>query len=264
MMPALARYQDDFVKALLAQDLSNADTPEIASLSLQAGFKVYRNTVLKACVDALRANFPTVEQLVGSRWFDAAAALYVRGNPPDCVSMIEYGATFAEFLAHFEPARELPYLSGVARLDRCWIESHIAADAEPAAPALLARLAPEALGAAVLKPHPATRWAWFDAHPIYTIWHRNREQVQLADDLPWVAQGALLTRPWAAVQWREIGRGACAFLDACAQDLPLAAAAQKAFDADPDLDLAATLAILLDAGALSLASGSMLSPSLND
>ena len=253
MTAALARYQDDFVSALFAQHPADAAASSVEALCLQPGFKVYRNTILKACVDALRANFPTVEQLVGGRWFGDAAALFVRGNPPDSVSMVEYGAAFADFLAAFEPARELPYLSGIARLDRCWIESHIAADAEPVEPTLLARLAPDTLGAAVLRPHPAARWIWFDAHPIYTIWHSNRTQVQLEGELPWVAQGALLSRPFAAVQWREIGRGHCAFLDACAQDLPLASAAQQALETEPHLDLAAALAALLDAGALCLA-----------
>ena len=28
-------------------------------------FAVYRNTVLKGCIDALQANYPTVGQLVG-------------------------------------------------------------------------------------------------------------------------------------------------------------------------------------------------------
>jgi hypothetical protein len=33
----------------------------------QPGFAVYRNTVLKGCIDALQANYPTVHALVGDR-----------------------------------------------------------------------------------------------------------------------------------------------------------------------------------------------------
>jgi len=250
MTSSLTRYQDDFVQALFARDAGPAAAETLQSLTAQAGFNVYRNTVMKGCVDALRANFPTVERLVGADWFGAAASVFVPGTPPDRISLIEYGATFADFLAHFEPARDLPYLSGVAQLDRAWIESHIAADAEPAAADVLAQLAPEALGAALLRPHPAARWAWFETHPVYTIWHSNRAQIEIDSDLHWTAQGALLTRPSATVQWREIGRGHCAFLNACAQDLSLAEAAQHALTADPALDLARTLADLLEAGAL--------------
>jgi hypothetical protein len=46
-----------------------------------ARFKVYRNTVLKGCVDALAANFPTVLRLVGEDWFRAAALIHVCAEP---------------------------------------------------------------------------------------------------------------------------------------------------------------------------------------
>jgi Putative DNA-binding domain len=55
----LADYQDAFAQALLAEDPGSA-SPELARLVAQPGFAVYRNTVLKGCIDALHANFPAV------------------------------------------------------------------------------------------------------------------------------------------------------------------------------------------------------------
>lgn len=63
MSGSLAAFQDAFVAALTGAPDSAAG--EVAALVGQPGFAVYRNTLAKGCVDALRANFPAVERLVG-------------------------------------------------------------------------------------------------------------------------------------------------------------------------------------------------------
>ena len=107
--------------------------PDLAGLVAQPGFAVYRNTVMKGCVDALQANYPSIAGLVGEAWFRAAAVVHARAHPPLRPTLLDYGAGFAEFLAAFEPARELPYLPDVARLDRCWTDAHVARDEVPVA-----------------------------------------------------------------------------------------------------------------------------------
>ena len=67
----LSTFQDSFSAALLGQA---ADAPWLSALESQPGFAVYRNTVLKGCIDALQANYPTVCQLVGDDWFRAELA----------------------------------------------------------------------------------------------------------------------------------------------------------------------------------------------
>lgn len=252
MGDALARFQNDFVLALHHPDSASAT---LAPLVTQPGFAVYRNTVLKGCIDALEANFPTVARLVGSSWFRAAALPYVRATPPSSVMLMDYGRDFADFLTDFEPARELPYLADVARLDRCWTEAHMAADAPALDADALAALPAEALGELRLRPHPATRWAWHADQPIYAIWRANREEMPLNAELRWIGDGALLTRmPHdGAVCWQAAGPGLCAFLDACAAGETLAKAAQAAqaaCSAQTGLDLARLWAELITTGAL--------------
>ena len=236
-------FQADFAAALFA-----ADAP--TGLARHPAFAVYRNTVMKGCIDALEANFPSVARLVGSDWFRAAAALHVAAAPPRDGRMLIYGDGFADFLAGFEPARELAYLPDVARLDRCWTEAHTAADAPAVDAGWLAALAPDALGTTRLTPHPTARWHWFADAPIYSIWQRNRTGRGLDDELAWQGEGALLSRPGDAVVWCTVGPAACAFLDACAAAEPLGTAATAALAAQPDADLADLIARLLRAGAL--------------
>jgi len=258
-MSALARFQDDFLRAVYdvpvsdmpVSDVPAADAPimppldaQIAAMAAQPGFAVYRNTILKGCVDALQANFPSVARLVGDDWFRAAATIHARASRPAGASLIEYGADFPDFLARFAPARELDYLPGVAALDRCWTEAHVACDEVPLDAAALAHVPAAALGDGVLRPLAAARWRWFDALPVYTIWRLNRE-ARAPEQPAWHGEGALLVRQGGEVRWFGIGRGACAFLDACAAGMPLAGAADAALQAEPALDVAAMLAMLL-------------------
>ncbi len=254
-MPAapgsLARFQDGFARALIApQPGAITDlAPQVASLLRQPGFAVYRNTVLKGCVDALQANYPSVARLVGQEWFRAAALVFVREQLPTQATLLYYGEAFAEFLARFGPAAELPYLPGVAHLDRFWTESHGAPDESALDPVAFAGLAPEAFAATVLHPHPAARWRWFPGQPIYSIWQRNRDALDGEGEIEWRGEGALLARSGSAVRWTQLDAAGCAFLDACTADRPLAEAAAAALAAQEDADLALLMKTLLEAGA---------------
>ena len=263
MTTELCDFQDGFVQALWA--LPDAVPEHLRGLADQPGFAVYRNTVVKGCIDALQANFPAVLRLVGEDWFRAVAALHACARPPLDARLLLYGADFPDFLAGFAPAADLLYLSGVARLDRFWTEAHVAADAPALEPSALAGLPPEQLGDLVLQPHPAARWAWFDGQPVFTLWQRNRRSVaegmDSGDALDWTGEGALLTRPGGVVAWIALEAGGCAFLDACAAGRPLALAADQALSRQADCDLARLMAALLQAGAF--CSAQSVSPTLN-
>ena len=250
----LSDFQDAFAAALL--DPEAVPQGPIAALTRQPGFAVYRNTVMKGCIDALQANYPAVTRLVGEEWFRAAAALYVRANSPRLPMLAEYGADFAEFLAAFEPVQELPYLPAVARLDRAWTEAHQAADTHTLDAATLTALSPEQLATLQLTPHPAARWQWFADVPAYSIWSQNRieDRIDESDDeteIYWRGEGALVARDREGlVRWQPLTEGGCVFLDACAAGRSLQEATTLALDAEPALDFAVLIAQLLAAGAL--------------
>jgi len=250
---ALARFQDAFAHALFVPETEPTAVipPHVAALTAQPAFAVYRNTVMKGCIDALQANYPAVARLVGEEWFRAAAAIHVREALPTDPTLLRYGTAFSDFLARFEPAARLPYLPGVARLDRFWTEAHAAPDEDTLDPAALAGLAPDKLACTVLHPHPAARWAWFADGPIYTIWSRNRTNAPADADLDWRSEGALLVRPRDAVEWIALDAAGCAFLDACAAGETLAEAAQAALRARGEADLTQLMSTLLEAGAFS-------------
>lgn len=244
MTGSLTEFQNHFARVV------RGDVDALGGVTSQPGFAVYRNTVMKGCIDALEANFPSVRRIVGDEWFRAAAAIYVRNRLPSSPVLLEYGADFDEFLSEFEPAAELPYLSAVATLDRFWTEAHIAADEEMLDAAWIAGLDANALASLRLRPHGSARWAWFEHAPVASVWCRNRDS-EAADlgDVVWRGEGVLIVRSAQTVESFALGCGDCAFLDACTGSVTLAEAAARALAADPDTDLAALMRRLLESGA---------------
>lgn len=242
MKTSLGSFQEAFVEALYQRS-----PPGLQGLTEQAGFSVYRNTVLKGCTDALCDNFPSVERLVGTDWLRGAAAIHAQQTPPKDARLVLYGEDFADFLDAFEPARELPYLADVARLDRLWLEAYTA----PQEPALqwsdLAGMTASDLAPCHLQPRASARWRWFDQQPIYSIWRYNREALPLPEELPWHAEGALLVGHAEGVTWQALDVGGCAFLDACASGHDLDQASTLALRAQADLDFTVLLGSLLGA-----------------
>ncbi|MDI1330621.1 DNA-binding domain-containing protein [Pseudomonas sp.] len=232
MKPSLASFQDAFVDALYGTESSLME-----SLTNQPGFTVYRNTVLKGTTDALQANFPTVERLVGTDWLRSAAAIHARLSPPTDARLLHYGADFPGFLDSFVPAQDIPYLGDVARLDLLWTQVHCAADEPGMELNDLSQFPETELGNLRLTPRASTRWLWLPDCPAYTIWRINREQLEMPEELNWQGEGALLTRKAGRVHWQAASVADCAFLDACAAHLPLDLAADKAIETEPDLNL---------------------------
>lgn len=243
MKTPLEAFQDAFAAAIYGHT-----PPAMRSVTAQAAFEVYRNTVLKGSVDALCANFPTVERLVGTDWLRAAAVIYARETPPDDPRLIFYGEGFADFLERFEPARELPYLGPVARLDRMWIEAFTALVQPQLDPGSLGGVSVAKLATCQLQPRTSVRWCWFSELPIFSIWRYNREALPVPQALPWQGEGALVVGQTEGVIWYELGTGGCAFLDACAAGCDLDRASTVALAVQPDLDFHVLLGQLLGAG----------------
>ncbi|HJV43865.1 DNA-binding domain-containing protein [Caulobacter sp.] len=242
-MPELIDFQDAFVAALtgdrpaLSPWLTDGDHP---------GLAVYRNTIAKGCVDALADNFPTALSMVGEDWFRAAAALFAREAPPASAALLDYGEAFPGWLERFPPAAELPYLAGIAHLDRLWIEALFAPEAPALSAQALSSLSPETLAQTPLSPHPSVRFAAFDAG-LPSLWRaarEGREDLEISE----TPETLLLVRRDGAVTHRVVGAAETAFLRACRQGLTAGEAAQAAAMADPETPFASPFATLIADG----------------
>ena len=151
MNAPLAALQADFAAAL--RDRSPDAVPDGFSDAAARRFRVYRNNARVALIEALAAAYPAVSRLVGEPFFHRMAGVYAAAEPSRERTLNLYGETFADFVAGFAPARELPYLADVARLERAVLEARHAADAPALDPAAATALGPRArLGAADTAP----------------------------------------------------------------------------------------------------------------
>ena len=120
--------------------------------------RVYRNTVLSGCVDALRANYPVVVRLLGDEMFEAIAADHAADCPPRQPVLALYGARFPDWLEEQGWIEAFAYLSDVARIERLHVETLFAADAEPLS--MEDVRGRDDWHALQLPLHPATRFDW--------------------------------------------------------------------------------------------------------
>lgn len=181
MPPDLLQFQRDFVQAI--------DRPATGAMA------VYRNTVIHGAVEALRANYPVVEQIVGDEMFQGVAAEFASQCPPRTPVLALYGARFAEWLEEQPWIADLDYLPDVARVERLRVESLMAADAEPlGADEVRAR----ASAGLALTLHPSVRFDWLDT-PAMSIWLAHQQAVGAEIAPEWRAEGVLFVRPSAFV-----------------------------------------------------------------
>jgi Putative DNA-binding domain len=236
--------QNDFARALRNPDLAvppgvtshNSDTP-------RERFAVYRNNVMVGLVSALEARFPATRKIAGADFFKDTAKLFVATRPPRAPLMLFYGDEFPAFLADFEPARDVPYLADVARLEAARTRAYHAADAKPLAPAALSGVALDTLAGSCFTLHASVEIVASD-YPIVTIWAMNSGEIDLAPITDWRGEDALVLRPGLDVEVRRLPPGAKTFLQNLVAGDPLGAAAASALAANARFDLAANLAAL--------------------
>lgn len=238
--------------SLLAGDDSALDCWLDADTGDQARLDVYRNTVAKGRVDALAGLYPTVERLVGPDWFRQAGLIFANEAPPSSPVLDHFGVDFPGWLKTFPPAHDLPYLAAVARLDQAWSQAHRAPDAAVLSGQVATETPAPRLFSSRASLHPSARLFWFD-WTVPSIWIANRAETFDDAGVAWEEQpeGLLIVRHAQVVTWRRLSRAEWSFLRACQRGRTLGEAAQAAFAVDPQLNLAATFALLLGTGALS-------------
>ena len=212
-------------------------------------FAVYRNNVIVGLVNALRSAFPVVERIVGERFFQAMARAYALVEPPRSPVLMDYGTGFADFIAAFAPAASLSYLPDVARIERAWREAYHAEDAEPLTAADLAAVGADAIGGLVLLLNPSLR-VLRSQWPAQTIWTMNASGGEVRPVDLSRGEDTLIVRPDAEVEVRTMPPGGATFVVALGQGLPLGEAAAAALADNARFDLAANIAGLIAAGAI--------------
>jgi hypothetical protein len=248
-MPSLRELQRAVRAALLDDDTGAAREVVVDGLAPDARLAVYRHHVLTSLTAALEVTFPVVVRLVDPRFFRFACDRYVRTEPPAGPCLFEYGATFPDFLATFEPCRHLAWLPDVARLEWAMNAALHAPDAEPlTAEGLRARPA-GTLETASLALHPSVTLLespW----PVDAVWRANQGEGDGGVDLDAGGVRLCIWRLDDEVVFRALSPEAFAFRGALATGGTLAAALEAALEVGAGADLAGLVRETLDEAVL--------------
>ena len=222
--------------------------PSLIKGQIARRYAVYRNNVTVGLIRALEANFPVVRRLLGEEYFAGFARDFAQGHPPQSPLMFQYGAGFAEALERAEDLASYRYLADVARLEIFWRESYHAADAYPLDAGALASVDPEILFECCLQKHPAARLIQ-SKFAIHAIFAANRPDAENHVYDPMQRQCVLVTRPHFDVALHAITPDQFEFFQVLMNAGRLADAMDRAATLEPNFDLPATLALMLQSGA---------------
>ena len=243
-MIALAQLQQRFAAAVVGRDAAALDgllagDPAHAA----ARTAVYSNNHHLGLREALAAIYPVVARLLGAECFDLLARAHVGTFPKTSGNVLDYGEYFADHIDATEALAGLPYLADVARLE--WLRHEVgrAADCDPERSLSLASLAAlddAALAQLRLQHVPAAR-LYRSRFPVLQIWQSNQDAEPAPLTLDEGGVKCLVRRAGLDVRFDVLSDAQFAFLDALdAQSV--CAAAELALHADPQFDLAMTLA----------------------
>ena len=238
-MRSLSDLQRGFVAATVFGDRTALAGLGISAGGLDAGSRIaiYRNNVFSNYRKALAATFPVVQALVGRAFFGTAVEAFVRAHPSTRGDVNRYGGDLPRFLAAYAPARDLPYLADVARLEWAIDQAAIAADAAALDLDALAAVPEDALPELRFRLHPSARLLR-SAHPILSIWHAHQPGHE--DDRVDLGAGGdalLIVRGGDGIGVRRLAPANHAFLRGLAADLVLADALERALAVDAAFDL---------------------------
>lgn len=206
----LTDLQQRFIDGIFDGDTAVvADLLPSASLSAAERLAIYRDSMRGIHAKALGLMYPVCKRLVGESFFNPLCLAYLGRHPGDSHSLDDFGRAFAGFLEEFEPARQLPYLADVVRLEWAWHQAFNAAE-ETFDVAALGELAETDLARVVFRPSPSLRLL-DSTYPVHRIWEANQpdageSEVHL-DEGPvrlaiWRRGDAMHMAPADASQWR--------------------------------------------------------------
>ena len=207
-------------------------------ISAQDRMAIYRNNIFSNYREALSAVYPVIKRLVGDQFFRQMVDCYIGAYPSLSGDLNEYGANFSQFLATFEPAKQLTYLPDVAHLEWQMEQVFHAADDISHVMTKLPSVPEDQYGELRFKLHPAVK-LFQSQYPVARIWQVNQPDWQEDDavDLQMGGCQVLLCRENFAVTIKPLTSGEFTMLRGLAAGNDINTTFCKACAIESDLDL---------------------------
>jgi|WetSurMetagenome_2_1015567.scaffolds.fasta_scaffold00182_30 hypothetical protein len=232
-----------FVHAIVRGEMPSLQIDRAyANYSAETAIAVYRNNYRGNLHDALAGAYPVIKLLVGDEFFRFLAKRYIEQHPSCSANLHHFGSELADFVATFEPAKELVYLADVAILEwAChvayFVDDGIALDIDK-----LAQVSPERYSDLVLHTHPSCRVVR-SPYPVAAIWHAHQPGApeDFHIDLDGGPRYVLVSRKDDIVRVSELTEAEAIWLERVQAGISLGDATAETLALNPGFDLQATL-----------------------
>jgi len=247
-MPQIKPFFDDFANYICDGDTSHL-APYLSEKSNTDFLKIYRNGAIKAGVDALSANFPTLKLALGDDSFKHLCRDYILKNWPTDSRLSTYGEQLSE---HIEQNKETFSLQDVdfAMLDYAWLTALLSQDDEQltneSINAILSDGNLESLEKLTLS--SSVQLVHLKRNSI-SDWIKTKFQINEESDQQGF-QTILFWRRENAVHYRPLNNFETAFIEAMLQSGSIFSAAEAAISVESSEDVSILFSALLSSGIL--------------
>lgn len=209
-----------------------------STYAANVAIEVYRNNYRGNLHDALAGAYPVIKQLVGDDFFRFLARRFIEQYPSCSANLHHYGAELADFVAAFEPAKELVYLPDVAALEWACHVAYFADDEAALDIGELAQIAPGRYSDLVLRTHQSCHLLR-SRYPIAAIWHAHQSGASddFNIDLDSGSGNALVCRKDDVVLVSALEEAEAVWLHCIQAGTPLGDATAETLERYPDFDL---------------------------
>lgn len=118
----LQNLQDEIAEAIITNQQQSDSIHPAARIS------IHHNNMMSALFRTMKNTYPLISKLVGDDFFRITASEYIKQYPSRSGNLNDYGAYFSDFIAEFQPLKDLIYLAEVAQFEWICHELAFAAD----------------------------------------------------------------------------------------------------------------------------------------
>ena len=241
----LSRTQALFSKLMLDRpDAISKPDPALKALftcnenALPMRLQIYQNNVIGSLTRAMQLTYPLIVILTGEGFAESVMRSFVRQNPPRESCLARYGEGFDRCIESYAPARDLPYLADIARLEWAMNESFYATDDSALDPSDLQNVPGCELAEMTLRLRSSVR-LMESSWPLLAIrefcLRDNRDESETLD----LDQGGcrvMIYRPALSVEVESVDLPEYAFLQGIQEGSPLGNILERVLQTHPDFD----------------------------
>jgi hypothetical protein len=246
--PSFNNYIEDFSHYISSGDSAGLEA-YLTDSANPAFLKIYRNGAIKACMDVLIANFPSLNLYLGKEVFKQLGRQYILQHWPQDSRLSTYGEDLAEFIGSVAD-EYLIYGSDLAKLDRAWLDALFASNEPSLSSADIAGLVSqdEASDSRTVRLASSVRLIRLDYQCLQSWIGLKFEKDDLIDEQS--SKVIMMWRLEQSVHYRQLDEFEESFINAIFQTGSIMIAAETAIAANPSRDISTLFAGLLSAGIL--------------